>query len=87
MAKKKEEKHTGTNEQMDAHAHSILEVLRSIDAHMASLAYHQMPSRGLSAEIEKAAAAPYMSESKKTLKDKIRAIAIEELRKLNEENK
>ena len=82
----KEKKHTGTNEQMDSHAHSILEALASIEQHLANIAYHIMPSRGLGAGIEKIQAQPYMAESK-TLKDKIEQLVIEELRKLNEENK
>jgi len=82
----KEKKHTGTNEKMDNHAHSILEALARIEQHLANIAYHIMPSRGFGAEIEKAQAQPYMTESK-TLKDKIEQLVIEELRKLNEENK
>ena len=84
MAKRKE--HTGTNRQMDEHAHSILTVLQSIDSHLASLAYHQLPSRGKTPSIEKAMAQAYMNENK-TLKDKIEELVVEELRKLNEENK
>ena len=83
---KEEKKHTGTKDQMDDHAHSILKVLNSIDSHLASLVYHQSPSRGFGASIEKAVAQPYVSESKK-LEDKIEKLVIEELRKLNEENK
>jgi HPt (histidine-containing phosphotransfer) domain-containing protein len=82
----KEKKHTGTKDQMDEHAHSILKALNSIDTHLASLVYHQSPSRGFGASIEKAVAQPYMEESKK-LEDKIEKLVIEELRKLNEENK
>ena len=82
----KEKKHTGTKDQMDEHAHSILKALNSIDAHLASLVYHQQPSRGFGASIEKAAAQPYINENK-TLKDEIKKLVIEELRKLNEENK
>ena len=82
----KEKKHTGTNTQMDEHVHSILKVLNSIDAHLASIVYYQSPSRGFGASIEKAAAQPYINENK-TLKDKIKTLVIEELRKLNEENK
>ena len=81
----KEKKHTGTNKQMDDHVHSILAVLNSIDSHLASLAYHQLPSRGLEPGLQKAMAQAYMSENK-TLKDKIKTLVIEELRKLNEEN-
>ena len=82
----KEKKHTGTNEQMDTHVHQILRALNSIDSHLASIAYHQLPSRGMQSGIEKAAAQAYMGENK-TLKDKIKTLVIEELRKLNEENK
>ena len=82
----KEKKHTGTKGQMDKHAHDILRVLNSIDSHLASMVYYQGPSRGFGAEIEKAQAQPYITESK-TLKDKIEKLVIEELRKLNEENK
>ena len=70
MAKKKEEKHTGTNEQMDEHVHSILTVLKSIESHLASIAYHQLPSRGKEPSVEKAMAQAFMHEDK-TLKDKI----------------
>jgi len=83
----KEKKHTGTNKQMDDHAHSILRVLNSIDSHLASMAYHQLPSRGFDPSVEKAMAQAYMTESNKTLKDKIKTLVIEELRKLNEEKK
>ena len=82
----KEKKHTGTNKQMDGHAHSIIKVLNSIDSHLASLVYHQLPSRGFDPGIEKEMAQAYMSEEK-TLKNKIEKLVIEELRKLNEENK
>ena len=82
----KEKKHTSMSKQMDDHVFSILKVLNSIDAHLASLVYHQSPSRGFSASIEKATAQPYMSENKK-IEDKIEKLVIEELRKLNEENK
>ena len=82
----KEKKHTGTKDQMDEHAHSILKALQSIDSHLASMVYYQSESRGFGASIEKAAAQPYMAESKK-LEDKIEKLVIEELRKLNEGNK
>ena len=82
----KEKKHTGTNRQMDDHVHSILSVLNSIDSHLASLTYHQLPSRGYEATIQKKLAQPYMNENK-TLEDKIKTLVIEELKKFNEENK
>ena len=82
----KEKKHTGMSKQMDDHVFSILKVLNSIDAHLASLVYHQSPSRGFGASIEKAVAQPYVGESKK-IEDNIEKLVIEELKKLNEENK
>jgi len=82
----KEKKRTDSEEQMGLHVNSILKVLNSIDSHLASMAYHQLPSRGFDPSIEKAAAQAYMGENK-TLKDKIKTLVIEELRKLNEENK
>jgi hypothetical protein len=53
---------------------------------LASLVYHQEPSRGWDPSVEKAIAQAYMREGK-TLKDKIKELVVEELRKLNEENK
>jgi len=82
----KEKKHTGMSEQMDDHVFSILKVLNSIDSHLASLVYYQSPSRGFGASVEKAVAQPYINEGK-TLKDNIEKLVIEELRKINEENK
>jgi len=82
----KEKKYTGMNKQMDDHVYQILKVLNSIDSHLASLTYHQLPSRGYEATIQKKLAQPYMNESK-TIKDEIKELVIEELRKLNEENK
>ena len=82
-----EKNHTGTKDQMDEHVHKIIRVLESIDSHLASLVYYQSPSRGFGASVEKAVAQPYINENKKTLKDSIEKLVIEELRKLNEENK
>jgi hypothetical protein len=82
----KEKKRTDSEEQMGLHVDSILKVLNSIDSHLASMAYHQLPSRGFDPSVEKAMARAYMAENKKTLKDKIKTLVIEELRKLNEEN-
>jgi|15BtaG_2_1085339.scaffolds.fasta_scaffold20673_2 hypothetical protein len=82
----KNKKHTGTKEQMDAHAHNIITLLEAIEGQLRTLVYYSQPSRGFAADVEKAAAQPYVNEGK-ALKDKIRAIATEELRKLNEENK
>ena len=82
----KEKKKTGSEEKMDEHANRIILVLESIDSHLASLVYYQSPSRGFGASVEKAVAQPYINEGK-TLKDNIEKLVIEELRKLNEENK
>ena len=82
----KEITQTGIKEQMDDHVYSILKVLKSIDAHLASLVYEATPSRGFAAGIEKATAQQYVSESK-TIEDKIKNLVIEELKKLNEGNK
>ena len=63
----KEIKHSGTKEQIDRHAHSILRVLNSIDTHLASLVYEATPSRGFAAGIERAIAQPFtgdMNENK-----------------------
>jgi len=84
MAKKKA--HTSVKEQTDRHARDILEMLGKINDQLASLVYYQQPSRGFGASVEKTFAQPYMKESK-TLEDKIEKLVIEELRKLNEENK
>jgi len=82
----KEKKKTGSEEKMDEHANRIILVLESIDSHLASLVYYQSPSRGFGASVEKAVAQPYINEGK-TLKDNIEKLVIEELRKINEENK
>ena len=84
MAKRKE--HTGTKEQIDRHAHDVLDMLGKINDQLAALVYYQHPSRGFEASVEKTLAQPFMKESK-TLKDKIEKLVVEELRKLNEENK
>ena len=82
----KEKKHTGTKDQMDSHAHQIIDILNSIDSHLSAMIYYSQESRGFAADIEKAVAQPYVSESKK-LEDKIEALVIKELKKFNEENK
>ena len=82
----KEKKHTGTNKEMDTHIHSILEVLNRMNSNLESLVYYQQPSRGHVPQIQKALAQQQVHESKK-LEDKIEKLVIEELRKLNEENK
>ncbi len=59
MAKEKTSK-----EKMEEQSERIIRVLESIDSHLASLVYYQSESRGFGASIEKAAAQPYISESK-----------------------
>jgi hypothetical protein len=81
-----EKKHTGTKEQMDMHAHTIIGVLESIDSHLASLVYYQQPSRGFGASVEKSAAAPYITESE-SLQEEIKKLVIESLKELKKENR
>ena len=83
---KEEKKQTGSKEQMDKHAYKIINVLESIDSHLASLVYYQSESRGFGASIEKAAAQPYISESE-SLQEEIKKLVIESLRELKEENR
>jgi hypothetical protein len=77
----KEKKQTGSKEQMDKHAYKIISVLESIDSHLASLVYYQSESRGFGAAIEKAAAQPYIGESK-SLQEEIEKLVIESLKEL-----
>jgi len=83
---KEEKKHTGTKDQMDKHAHRIISVLESIDSHLAAMVYYQGPSRGFGASVEKAAAQPYINESK-TLQEEIKKLVIESLKELKEGNR
>ncbi len=82
----KEKKKTGSEEKMDEHAERIIRVLESIDSHLSSLVYYQSESRGFGASIEKAAAQPYISESK-SLQEKIEKLVIESLKELKKENR
>ena len=82
----KEKKKTGSEEKMDKHAYRIINVLESIDSHLASLVYYQSESRGFGASIEKAAAQPYISENK-SLQGEIEKLVIESLKELKEENR
>jgi hypothetical protein len=70
----------------DSQTDEMIRILRKMETHLAAIVYYQQPSRGFGAGIEKAMARPYISENKE-LRDKIKAFVIEELRKLNEENK
>ena len=82
----KEKTQTGSKKQMDEHAYRIINVLESIDSHLASLVYYQSESRGFGASIEKAAAQPYISESE-SLQEEIKKLVIESLRELKKENR
>ena len=82
----KEKKKTGSEEKMDEHVNRIIGVLESIDSHLASLVYYQSESRGFGASIEKAAAQPYISESK-SLQEEIKKLVIESLKELKKGNK
>jgi len=82
----KEKTQTGSKKQMDEHAYRIINVLESIDSHLASLVYYQSESRGFGASIEKAAAQPYISESE-SLQEEIKKLVIESLKELKKENR
>jgi hypothetical protein len=82
----KEKKQTGSTQEMDKHVYKIINVLESIDSHLASLVYYQSESRGFGASIEKAAAQPYISENK-SLQGEIEKLVIESLKELKEENR
>jgi len=82
----KEKKKTGSEEKMDEHANRIIRVLESIDSHLASLVYHQLPSRGFGASIEKATAQPYINENE-SLQEEIEKLVIESLKELERENR
>ena len=82
----KEKKQTGSAQEMDKHVYKIINVLESIDSHLASLVYYQSESRGFGASIEKAAAQPYISESE-SLQGEIEKLVIESLKELKEENR
>jgi hypothetical protein len=77
----KEKKKPGSEEKMDEHAYRIINVLESIDSHLASLVYYQSESRGFGASIEKSVAQPYISESE-SLQEEIKKLVIESLREL-----
>ena len=82
----KEKKQTGSTQEMDKHVYKIINVLESIDSHLASLVYYQSESRGFGASIEKAAAQPYISESE-SLQEEIKKLVIESLKELKKENR
>ena len=82
----KEKKQTGSTQEMDKHVYKIINVLESIDSHLASLVYYQSESRGFGASIEKAAAQPYINESE-SLQEEIKKLVIESLKELKRENR
>jgi len=79
MAKKKE--HTGTNKQMDKHAHDIINVLKNIESHLASLVYETTPSRGFAAGIERALAQPFTGELNESKDNVLENMIREEIKK------
>jgi len=76
-----EKKHTGTKEQIDKHAHSILRILSSIDSHLASLVYEATPSRGFAAGIERAIAQPFTGQMSENKDNDLKKIIREEVKK------
>ena len=79
MAKTK--KHTGTKSQMDSHAHDILEVLHSIDRHLASMVYHQDPKTGgFAPALEKAVGETFMSTTNEGRAHSLQTIIRQEIR-------
>ena len=76
-----EKKHTGTKDQIDGHAHSILRILSSIDSHLASLVYEATPSRGFAAGIERAIAQPFTGELSENKDNSLEALIREEIKK------
>jgi hypothetical protein len=70
----------------DSQTTDMIRILRKMEAHLAAILYYQQPSRGFGAGIEKAVAQPYIAENKE-FRSRIKALVIEELKKLNEENK
>jgi hypothetical protein len=64
----------------------MIRILSKVEKHLGTLVYYQQPSRGFAAELDPAMAQPYITENKE-LRSKIKALVIEELKKLNEENK
>ena len=75
-----------SEEKIEEQAGRIIRVLESIDSHLSSLVYYQSESRGFGASIEKAAALPYISESK-SLQEEIEKLVIESLKELKKENR
>ena len=88
MAKEEKKKHIDTDvDRQSRQLGEMIGLLANMDEHLAALVYYQQESRGVAAGTERTFAQPFMAENKKTLKDKIEELVVEELRKLNEENK
>ena len=87
MAEKKKKQNKDTDvDRQSRQLEEMIGLLANMDEHLAALVYYQQASRGVAAGTERTFAQPFMTESKK-LKDNIEELVIEELRKLNEENK
>jgi hypothetical protein len=76
-----EKKHTGTKSQMDRHAYDILRVLKSIDAHLASLVYETTPSGGFAAGIERAIAQPFTGKMNEKKDNALKELIKKEVKK------
>jgi hypothetical protein len=63
----------------------VLNVLKKIEGHLASMVYYQNPSRGLGQSAEKYAAKAFTEGAK--AQDDLRTMIMEELQKLIEETK
>jgi hypothetical protein len=74
-------KHTGTEEQIDKHAHNVIQVLKRIESHLASMVYYQNPSRGFSAGIERALAQPFTGEMNESTDNTLQELIREEIKK------
>tara|TARA_R110000824_G_scaffold159003_1_gene333164 strand:+ start:49 stop:306 length:258 start_codon:yes stop_codon:yes gene_type:complete len=79
---KDEKNHSGTKEQMDRHAHDIMNVLKSIDSHLASMVYETTPSRGFAANIERALAQPFTGEMNENKDNVLESMIKKEIKKV-----
>jgi|TARA_R110000744_G_scaffold132063_1_gene240273 hypothetical protein len=74
-------KHSGTKDQMDKHAHDIMRVLKSIDSHLASMVYETTPSRGFAANIERAIAQPFTGDMNENKDNVLESMIRKEIKK------
>tara|TARA_R110000824_G_scaffold77552_1_gene196064 strand:+ start:88 stop:348 length:261 start_codon:yes stop_codon:yes gene_type:complete len=81
MAKDEKDVHTGTRSQIDEHAHDIMNVLKRIESHLASLVYEATPSRGFAAGIERAIAQPFTGDMNENKDNALEALIRKEVKK------